>query len=162
MSASYAVIPGAGSAGLVWEPAAAELRAVVLPAPDAADVATMARTLAPEVAALPRPRVLVGSSLGAQIALEIARDVELDALVLIAAGFGIDVDDVVLDRIADNPPDLLRRLACQVVADATDESVVDARAGDFAVVRAPRCCCARCARWPPTGPSRSPTRRRPS
>lgn len=76
---TYALLPGSGSAGLVWEPVAAQLQgATVLPLPDERDVAAMAAALAPSIEALPRPRVLVGSSLGALVALELARLITRD------------------------------------------------------------------------------------
>src|SRR5205807_5036792 len=79
---AHAVLPGSGSAGLVWERAGAELPdAIVLPLPDEPSVPAMATSLGPRVQALPRPRVVVGSSLGALVALELARSVPVDALV---------------------------------------------------------------------------------
>ncbi len=129
---AYAVLPGSGSAGLVWEPAAAALgSATVLPLPDEGDVEAMASALQPRVEALPRPRVLVGSSLGALVALELSRRVPADALVLIAAGFGVDVHPSVLDRIAANGPGLLRTMSRSVVADATGEPVTQMIERDF-------------------------------
>jgi pimeloyl-ACP methyl ester carboxylesterase len=128
---SIAVLCGAGSAGLAWEPAASALGATVLPAPDEDDVATMAGVLAPEVRALPKPRVVVGSSLGAMIALELARTTAVDTLVLVAAGFGVRVAGAVLDRIAADPPGLLARMARGVVADPADTAVVDTVRRDF-------------------------------
>jgi pimeloyl-ACP methyl ester carboxylesterase len=129
---AHAVVPGSGSAGLVWGPAAAELPgAIVLPLPDEASVPAMAALLGPRVQALPRPRVVVGSSLGALVALELARSVPIDALVLIAAGFGIDVHPSVLARIAANPPDLLAEMSRGVLADSAPEALVEVVARDF-------------------------------
>jgi len=128
----YAVLPGSGSAGLVWEPAAAELRdAVILPLPDEPDVPAIAAALESEVRQISQRPVLVGSSLGALVALELARTVPVRALVLIAAGFGIEVDSSVLARIAADPPDLLRAMARGVVANPDDEVVVEVVARDF-------------------------------
>jgi pimeloyl-ACP methyl ester carboxylesterase len=130
---TYVILPGSGSAGLVWERAAAELGdAIVLPLPDADDVAAIVAALEPDVRrASPNP-VLVGSSLGALVALELARTVPARALVLIAAGFGIDVHPTVLARIAADPPDLIGSMARGVVADPDDEAVVALVARDFA------------------------------
>ena len=129
---AHAVLPGSGSAGLVWKRAAAELPdAIVLPLPDEPSVPAMAASLAPRVQTLPRPRVLVGSSLGALVALELARRVPVDALVLIAAGFGIDVHPSVLARIAANPPDLLADMARGVLADFAPEPLAELVARDF-------------------------------
>ena len=94
---AYAVLPGAGSAGLVWQRAAARLgRATVLPLPDEPDVPAMAAALEDRVRRLSAGPVLVGSSLGALVAIELARRVRAAALVLIAAGFGIKVSRRVL------------------------------------------------------------------
>lgn len=131
MGVSYVVIPGAGSAGLAWEDAATRLGAAILPVPDAPDVAAMAAEIAPAVAAVPRPRVLIGTSLGAMVALEVARRVEVDALALVAAGFGIAVSDSVLEWVAANPPDLLEKMSRSGLADREDQRVIAIRLEDF-------------------------------
>jgi pimeloyl-ACP methyl ester carboxylesterase len=131
VSVHYLVIPGAGSSGLAWEEAAELLGAPIVPVPDAPDVAAMAAEVEPEVAAMPRPRVLIGTSLGAMVALEVARRVEVDALVLVAAGFGITVAESVLEWVADNPPDLLDKMSRSGLADRGDERVIAIRLEDF-------------------------------
>lgn len=131
MSVNYLVIPGAGSSGLAWEEAAELLGAPIVPVPDAPDVAAMAAEVEAEVAATPRPRVLIGTSLGAMVALEVARRVELDALVLVAAGFGITVADSVLEWVAANPPDLLEKMSRSGLADRGDERTIAIRLEDF-------------------------------
>jgi len=131
-AAAYAVLPGAASAGLVWQRAAAELPAAsVLPLPDAPDVPAMAQALESRVRGLPRPRVLVGSSLGALVALELVCRVEVDALALVAAGLRIDVHPSVLARITANPPGLLQTMARGVVADPGDEPLTELITRDF-------------------------------
>lgn len=127
----YVVLPGAGSAGLPWEAAAAQLDADVLPVPDGPDVASMAAAVEPAVGALPRPRVAVGTSLGAMVALEVARRIDVDALVLIAAGFGISVADSVLDWVASNPPDLFDKMARIGLADRGNRRLAAIRLADF-------------------------------
>src|SRR5919204_1392910 len=121
---SYAMICGSGSAGHVWEPVATALGGVVLRAPDEPEVSSMAAALRPEIERLPQPRVVLGASLGALIALELARDVPIDALLLLGAGFGIAISPAVLDAIAANAPGMLERMARGVVADRHDEAVV--------------------------------------
>ena len=105
--------------------------AIVLPLPDQPSVAAMAAELAPRIEALRAPIVLVGSSLGALVALELARDVAVDGLVLIAAGFGVEVHRSVLARIDADPPDLLPEMARGVVADADDEPMTRLILRDF-------------------------------
>jgi len=131
VSVQYVVIPGAGSSGLAWEEAAELLGAPIVPVPDAPDVPAMAAEVEAAVAAIPRPRVLIGTSLGAMVALEVARRVEVDALVLVAAGFGIAVADSVLEWVAANPPDLLGKMARSGLADREDERVIAIRLEDF-------------------------------
>jgi pimeloyl-ACP methyl ester carboxylesterase len=84
------------------------------------------------VAALPRPRVVVGASLGAMVALEVARTTEVDALVLVAAGFGIAVGDSVLEWVASDPPDLLDKMARIGLAERSDNALAGIRLEDFA------------------------------
>jgi pimeloyl-ACP methyl ester carboxylesterase len=129
--ASFAVIPGAGGVGLTWAEVGAELGAVVLPAPDELDILAMATGLDPAVADLPRPRVLIGASLGALVALEIARNIEIDALVLVAAGFGIEVSDRLIEWAVRNPPGLLEKMAKICLADKRDRTMIDALVADY-------------------------------
>jgi pimeloyl-ACP methyl ester carboxylesterase len=129
---AYCVIPGAGSSGLSWTQTLQELGATLLEVPDESDVPAMAKALAPRVAELPTPLVLVGASLGAMVALELARTVRVDALVLIAAGFGIEVSDSLLQWIAANPPDLLAKVAKASIAAREDQEMVALVARDFA------------------------------
>jgi pimeloyl-ACP methyl ester carboxylesterase len=131
-SERYAVLPGAGSAGLPWERIVARLDARLLPLGCEPDVPAMAAALAPAIAALPRPRVVVGASLGAMVALEIARDVPVDGLALIAAGFGVTVAESVLHWVESNPPDLLEKMARAGLGDPSDAELVAVRRRDFA------------------------------
>ena len=112
----YLVLPGAGSAGAPGRHAAKQLEAVVHPVPDEPDGCPMAESVEPAVAAMRGPRVIVGTSLGAMVSLEFARRIEVDALVLIAAGFGITVAESVLDLGASNPPDLLEKTVLEKTA----------------------------------------------
>src|SRR5258708_8653473 len=96
---TYCLITGAGSSGMSWAPLLSRLPgdALLLPVPDEPDVPAMAAALLPEVRELSGPLVLVGASLGAMVALELARKVELPGLGPIAAGFCIEVSDSLLD-----------------------------------------------------------------
>jgi pimeloyl-ACP methyl ester carboxylesterase len=128
---SFAVIPGAGSAGRTWAGVAREFGAVVLPMPDEDDVPAMAARLRPAVAELPAPRVLIAASAGALVALEVAREVPVGALVLTAAGFGIEVSEELLDWIADDPPDLHTKMARICLADRDDAASIEAIVADY-------------------------------
>ena len=131
MTPAYAMICGSGSSGHVWQPVATALGGTVLRAPDEPDVQSMAAALRPEIERLAAPRVVLGASLGALIALELARDTAIDALILIAAGFGIAVGPAVLDTIAAAAPGMLERMARGVVADPGDDAIVAGVRRDF-------------------------------
>lgn len=128
----YCVLPGAGSAGLSWAPALEELGGgTLLAVPDEPTVPAMAAVLGPALERLSEPPVLVGASLGAMVALELARAVPVRGLVLIAAGFGIDVSDSLLQWIECNPPGLLEKVARASVAANAEQDVVDLVTRDF-------------------------------
>jgi pimeloyl-ACP methyl ester carboxylesterase len=114
---SFAAIGGAGGAGSLWTELAARLDVLVIPLPDQPDVPSMARSVEDRIAALPEPRALVGASAGAMVALEVALHVPVQALVLLSAGWGIEVSESALDWVRRNPPDLHRKLARICVAD---------------------------------------------
>src|SRR6266566_4730973 len=130
---SHAVIPGAGSAGLTWEPASRLLSMRILPVPDEPSVPAMAAALAAQVAELPEPRVLTGASLGGMGALEVEKLVPVQGLILIATGFGITVGESLLEWVAANPPDLFEKMAGVSLADREnrDQVALAARAGDL-------------------------------
>jgi len=119
--ANLIVIPGAGSSGITWQPLLATIDAGLLPVPDEDDVSTMAAALRPSIESVERPRILVGASLGAMVALEVARQTDVDGLVLLAAGFGIDVSDTLLQWVADGPPELFPKMARASLGDPTNE-----------------------------------------
>ncbi len=129
--ASFAAIPGAGSAGVAWADVAGELGAAVLRAPDEPTIAAMAAGLEAAVADLPRPRVLIGASMGAMVSLDIARNVGVDALVLMAAGFGIEVGDRLIEWMVRNPPGILRKMAKICLADKGERTQIEALVADY-------------------------------
>jgi pimeloyl-ACP methyl ester carboxylesterase len=128
---AHVVIAGAGSAGLTWEPASRLLPMTVLPAPDAPSVPQMAAALAPQVAALPEPRVLTGYALGAMVAVEVEKLVRVQALVLMSAGFGINVGQGLIDWIARAPPDLFERTARVSLAEGAAPELMALAVRDF-------------------------------
>ncbi len=130
-SASFAVIPGGGSAGLTWAEVAGELGAAVLRAPDEPDIPAMAAGLDAAVTDLPRPRVLIGASMSAMVSLEIARNVEVDALVLVAAGFGIEVSARLIEWMVRNPPGILEKMAKICLADQGDKTKIETLVADY-------------------------------
>jgi pimeloyl-ACP methyl ester carboxylesterase len=128
----YCVLPGAGGSGLSWAQVLEPLGATLIEVPDERDVPAMAAAVAQSVQELPRPLVLVGASLGAMVALELARTVRVDALVLIATGFGIEVSDSLLEWVAANPPDLLAKMAKASIVDREDVEMIELVTRDFA------------------------------
>jgi pimeloyl-ACP methyl ester carboxylesterase len=128
---SYAVIPGAGCAGLTWAEVADELGAEVLSVPDETSIAAMAAGLEATVAEMPAPRVLIGASMGAMVSLELARRVEIHGLVLVAAGFGIVVSDRVIDRMVRNSPDLWHKMARACLGGREDPALIEAIVADY-------------------------------
>lgn len=128
----YVVLASAGSSGLPFADVVEALDARLVEMPEMADVRAMAGVVGDAIAAVPRPRVLVGASLGAMVALECARAGDVDGLVLIAAGFGITVGDEVLAWVAADPPDLLPKMARIGLADPDDAANVAVRQRDFA------------------------------
>jgi pimeloyl-ACP methyl ester carboxylesterase len=134
---SYAVIAGAGSAGMTWETVADEIGAVVMPIPDEPDVTAMAARVGEVIAELPPPRVLIAASAGALVALEVARTIPVDALVFTAAGFGLEVSERLLDWLAANPPDLHAKLARICLADRDDQASIEAIVADYEALGQP-------------------------
>ncbi|HEX6348764.1 MAG TPA: alpha/beta fold hydrolase [Candidatus Dormibacteraeota bacterium] len=133
-SFEYAVLPGAGSAGLVWKEVAAALGARVLPLPDADSVPAMAEAL---MSSLDPGTVLVGASAGAMVALEVARRRPVPALVLLAAGFGIEVGDSFLAWVEAAPADLFPKMARASIADRSASELQSVAVADFEA-RGPR------------------------
>jgi pimeloyl-ACP methyl ester carboxylesterase len=130
--AGILVLPGAGSAGAAWQAVADAVEAEVVPVPVEPDVPAMAAALAARVEAVRTPRVLAGASLGAMVALELARRVRVDGLVLVAAGFGIEVAPGMLEWVEANPPDLFPKLARAGLADPDEARLATIREADFA------------------------------
>ena len=128
---TYAVIPGAGCAGLTWGEVAGELDATVLKVPDLSDIAAIAVELEATVADMPAPRVLIGASMGAMVALEIARNVDVHGLVLVAAGFGITVSDRLIDWMVRNPPDLWHKMAKICLGGREEPELIEAIVADY-------------------------------
>jgi pimeloyl-ACP methyl ester carboxylesterase len=128
----YVLLPGAGSAGTVWAGVAEELGAEARPLPDRPDVVAMAAEVLDSLGSAPDPIVLVGASLGAMVALEIARARPVAGMVLMAAGPGIYVDPRVLARVKDPNVDLAR-IARSGLADGR-EGLVATRLADLRAV----------------------------
>ena len=124
----YVVLPGAGSAGLVWETAAAALGARIVPLPEGDSIEAMADAIAPSLGSRP---VLLGASAGAMVALEVARRRPVAAMVLLAAGFGIEVSEALLDWVRAAPSDLFPKMARASIGDRSAEGLHAVAVRDF-------------------------------
>jgi pimeloyl-ACP methyl ester carboxylesterase len=96
---SWAFFPGAGGGATLWEPIARRFGGAVHALPDAVSVLEMADALEPAVRAMPVPRILVGNSLGALVALELAQRVPVAGLVLLAAGWEFPVSEELIRKV---------------------------------------------------------------
>ena len=128
---TYTIIPGAGSAGLTWSAVVDALDATMLPVPNADDVESMAQVLVGDVSDAGGPHVLIGASLGAMVALEIAKFVRPTVLVLLATGFGIEVSAKVIEWVRDAPEDLYVNMARASTNDRDDAAQVARIEADF-------------------------------
>jgi pimeloyl-ACP methyl ester carboxylesterase len=127
---TFAIIPGAGSSGTAWSLVQRPLAARVLPVPDDPDVVSMGRTVTAGLDDVADPLVIAGASLGAMVALEVARHRPVAGLVLMAAGFGVKVGPKVLSMVDENPPELIERMARRGLVQPTADRV-EARLLDF-------------------------------
>src|SRR5688500_8292471 len=93
------------------------------PLPDGRSVPTITAEVVDGLADVSDDLVLVGASLGAIVAIEVARRRPVSGLVLLAAGLGITVAPKVLDNVRAAPEGLLERLARSGLAAPTDDHV---------------------------------------
>ena len=119
------MLPGAGSSGLTWQRVADRLPIRVLPLPDEQDVEPMVLRLLEQHRDLaePRPRILVGASLGGMVAAALAPRIPHECLVIAAAGPGIRVAPSLLDWLA-GTEDALAKVARMSLAEPTNETVL--------------------------------------
>jgi pimeloyl-ACP methyl ester carboxylesterase len=125
------VIPGACSTGLTWKPVADLVGLRILPVPGADSVPEMAEALLPDLRLEHGPRVLVGASLGAVVALDLMDRVRVDVAVLVAAGLGITVDERVLERVRTSEEDVLLRIARSSLAVPENENLLALAVADL-------------------------------
>ncbi|TYB48231.1 alpha/beta fold hydrolase [Actinomadura chibensis] len=132
MNAEVIYLPGAGSAGLAFEPLQRLVPGRVIPIPDHDTVQAMASAIACEMEDRGGPRILVGASLGAMVALELYGRVRIDGWVLIAAGTGIRVDGSLFRMLEATPESAAGKLARAGLVDAEhDRDLLEIRVCDF-------------------------------
>jgi pimeloyl-ACP methyl ester carboxylesterase len=131
MTSTIVILPGAGSAGLAWREVANQLNARVVPIPDRPSVEQMADDVIASLENVRDTLLLVGASLGAMVALEVARKRAVAGMVLLAAGVGVTVSEQMLRRVETaSPDDLLDTISRAGLAHPTDELVTQRR-NDF-------------------------------
>jgi len=98
-AASFAFFPGAGGGSTLWQPVAERFGGMVTALPALNSVRAIVDELEPSLLLLPAPRILVGNSLGAMVALEAAQRMPVAGLMLIAAGWEFPVSDELIRRV---------------------------------------------------------------
>ena len=125
-------LPGAGGGASLWEPLAARFGGRAVPLPRARSVAAIADRLAAEVFDGPEPPLLVGNSLGALVALELARRGPVAGLLLLAAGWEFPVADSVLAAAEGATSTTFARIADRCLGPTADPELLVAVQRDFA------------------------------
>lgn len=97
--ASWAFFPGAGGGATLWQSVAHRFSGTVMALPDVESVPAMADALEASLRLMPAPRILVGNSLGALVALECAQRVPVAGLMLLAAGWEFPVSEELIRRV---------------------------------------------------------------
>jgi pimeloyl-ACP methyl ester carboxylesterase len=97
--ASWAFLPGAGGGATLWQPVAEEFGGTVTALPALDSVHAIADRLEPSIRIMPGPRILVGNSLGALVALELAQRLPVAGLMLVAAGWDFPVSTELIRRV---------------------------------------------------------------
>lgn len=98
-TASFAFFSGAGGGSTLWQPIARRFGGTVNALPSVDRVHAMADDLETSVLEMPAPRILVGNSLGALVALELAQRIPVAGLMLLAAGWQFPVSDELIRRV---------------------------------------------------------------
>jgi pimeloyl-ACP methyl ester carboxylesterase len=125
---SWAFFPGAGGGSTLWEPIARRLGGTVHALPDVDGVPAMADALEAAVRSMPAPRILVGNSLGALVALELAQRVPVAGLMLLAAGWRFPVSEELIRKVQTKGRTMFGETARRCVSPEHIEAVV----ADFA------------------------------
>lgn len=129
--ASWVFLHGAGGGTTLWQPIADHLGGTVLELPPLSSIDTLADALEASVWAMPGPRILVGNSLGALVALELAQRVPVAGLMLIAAGWEFPVSEELIRRVESGASSVFRESARRCVKRDAPMDQVDAVVSDF-------------------------------
>lgn len=130
-SASWAFLHGAGGGTTLWAPLARRFDGSVLSLPALPSIAELADAVEDEVRLMPGPRILVGNSLGAMVALELAQRIEVAGLMLIAAGWKFPVSEELIRRVEAGSPNSFRESARRCVSRDSSATFVEDVVADF-------------------------------
>jgi pimeloyl-ACP methyl ester carboxylesterase len=131
-SVSWAFFPGAGGGSTLWQPIARRFGGTVHALPAVDGVHAMADALEASVRSMPAPRVLVGNSLGALVALELAQRVPVAGLMLLAAGWRFPVSEELIRRVDKKGGTVFPETARRCVSPRSSPEHVAAVVADFA------------------------------
>jgi pimeloyl-ACP methyl ester carboxylesterase len=129
---SWAFFPGAGGGSTLWQPIARRFDGTVHALPDVEGVHAMADALEASVRSMPAPRILVGNSLGALVALELAQRVPVAGLMLLAAGWRFPVSDELIRKVDTKGRTMFRETARRCVSPDSPPEHLEAVVTDFA------------------------------
>lgn len=128
---SWAFLPGAGGGSTLWAPVADAFGGSVVPIPALGSIPEMADALEPQLRAMPGQRILVGNSLGALVALELAQRVPVAGLMLIAAGWQFPVSEELIRRVDSRGRMVFSESARRCVSPTASAEEVAAVVADF-------------------------------
>jgi pimeloyl-ACP methyl ester carboxylesterase len=129
---SWAFLPGAGGGSTLWQPIARRLGGTVNALPAVDSVHAMADALEESVLSMPASRILVGNSLGALVALELAERVPVAGLMLLAAGWRFPVSEELIRRVDENGRTVFPQTARRCVSPRSSPEHHAAVIADFA------------------------------
>ncbi len=129
--ASFAFLPGAGGGSALWQPLAERFGGTVTALPALESVDAIVDELEPTLLAMPGPRILVGNSLGAMVALAAAQRVPVAGLMLIAAGWDFPVAEELIRRVDAKGREAFPASARRCVSPSGSSEQVAAVVADF-------------------------------
>jgi pimeloyl-ACP methyl ester carboxylesterase len=130
-AASWAFFPGAGGGSTLWQPVAKRFGGTVTELPALTSVSGIADALEASMVRLPAPRILVGNSLGALVALELAQRVPVAGLMLLAAGWSFPVSDELIRRVDTRGRAAFAESARRCASPGAPPELLDAVIADF-------------------------------
>ncbi|AGP54072.1 alpha/beta fold hydrolase [Streptomyces rapamycinicus] len=128
---SWAFLPGAGGGATLWQPVAKRFSGMVSALPDVESVPAMADALEASLLLMPAPRVLVGNSLGALVALECAQRMPVAGLMLLAAGWEFPVSEELIKRVDTKGAAMFAETARRCVGPDSEPEHLRAVVADF-------------------------------